>query len=89
MSASETEASASSTQVTTEEPVQQVRKVWELWAEASHMVVLWQRYPSKWVGESHCASPSQAPAPLTGGRGRTGDCRDSWENRGTALFETA
>ena len=57
MSADETEAAAS-TQVTAEDPVQQVRKAWDLWEGLPTRGALaegcWQhrgveRHPSKWV----------------------------------------
>ena len=90
MSADETEATAS-TQVTAEEPVQQVRKAWDLWEEPSHTRALAggcsqhrgvERHPSKWVEFSTLAG-----SPLTGEDGRTGGSQGSWENRGAALFE--
>ena len=40
MSTNETEAPAN-TQVAAEEPAQQVRKVWNLWGEAFHIMVPW------------------------------------------------
>lgn len=59
MSANGTEATASP-QVTAEEPVQQVRKLWDPRGEAGHTEVPWQRMwimPEQGVGERHRQNP--------------------------------